>query len=223
MKRRGFISGIGAATVGAGGLFGTGAFTSVNADRTAQVEVAEEDSAYLAIFPSNGQPNGSFATDGGTSQNAVEIGFDFNDASGTASGSQGPGVDSTYIFDDVFRVANQGTQEVYVDLMSLNSVPLLDVGGDGDQGDVTLEFFAKDSSGNREVIDGSNAELTVPVGGQRPVGTRVITDPGSTYGDINSPNDNNTTQSTTTTITADTTVDSGNAIDPGTPNPIINP
>lgn len=221
MKRRGLIAGIGATVVGGGGLFGTGAFTSVNADRTAQVEVAEENSAYLAIFPSKGQSNGRFATDSGPPQNPNEIAFDFNGASGTAA--QGPGVDSTYIFDDVFRVANQGTQEVYVDLTSLNAVPLQDVGGDGDQGDVTLEFFAKDSSGNREVIDGSNAELTVPVGGQRPVGTRIITDPGSTYGDINGPNGNNTTQPTTTTITADTTVDSGNAIDPGTPSPVISP
>lgn len=217
MKRRVLIAGIGAAVTGAGGILGTGAFTSVDADRTATVAVAQENESFLAIFPSDGQPNGTFATQG-AGNGAEEIGLDFNDAGGTSSGSQGVGTDSTYIFDDVFRVENQGTQDVYIDIASLTDIPLKS--GGGSPGDVTVEFIAKDESGNRTVIDGSNADLTVPVGEQRPVGVRIITDEESTYGNINNPTDNNVTQSTTTEIVADTD-DSGTTIDPGTPSTTI--
>lgn len=217
MKRRGLIAGIGAAVTGAGGILGTGAFTSVDADRTATVAVAQENESFLAIFPSDGQPNGTFATQG-AGNGAEEIGLDFNASSGTSPGSQGVGTDSTYIFDDVFRVENRGTQDVYVDIASLIDVPLQP--GSGSPGDVTVKFIAKDGSGNRTVIDGSNADLTVPVGEQRPVGVRILTDEESTYGNINNPTDNNVTQSTTTEIVADTD-DSGSTIDPGTPSTII--
>jgi hypothetical protein len=202
---------------GAGGILGTGAFTSVDADRTATVAVAQENESFLAIFPSDGQPNGTFATQG-AGNGAEEIGLDFNASSGTSAGSQGVGTDSTYIFDDVFRVENRGTQDVYVDIASLIDVPLQP--GSGSPGDVTVKFIAKDGSGNRTVIDGSNADLTVPVGEQRPVGVRILTDEESTYGNINNPTDNNVTQSTTTEIVADTD-DSGSTIDPGTPSTII--
>lgn len=217
MKRRNLIAGIGAAVTGAGGILGTGAFTSVNADRTATVAVAQENESFLAIFPSDGQPNSAFATQG-AGNGAEEIGFDFNGSGGTSAGSQGVGTDSTYIFDDVFRVENRGTQDVYVDISSLIDIPLED--GSGSPGDVTLKFIAEDGSGNRTVIDGSNADLTVPVGEQRPVGVRILTDEESTYGNINNPTDNNVTQSTTTEIVADTD-DSGTTIDPGTPSTII--
>jgi hypothetical protein len=217
MKRRGLVAGIGAAVTGAGGILGTGAFTSVDADRTATVAVAQENESFLAIFPSDGQPNGTFATQG-AGNGAEEIGLDFNASSGTSAGSQGVGTDSTYIFDDVFRVENRGTQDVYVDIASLIDVPLQP--GSGSPGDVTVKFIAKDGSGNRTVIDGSNADLTVPVGEQRPVGVRILTDEESTYGNINNPTDNNVTQSTTTEIVADTD-DSGSTIDPGTPSTII--
>lgn len=217
MKRRGLVAGIGAAVAGVGGMFGTGAFTSVNADRTATVAVAQENESFLAILPSDGQPNGTFATQG-AGNGAEEIGLDFNDGNGTEPGSQGVGTDSTYNFDDVFRVENQGTQDIYVDISSLIDIPLKN--GQGSPGDVTVEFIAKDGSGNRQVIDGSNADLTVPVGEQRPVGVRILTDDESTYGNVNNPTDNNTTESTTTTITADTD-DSGTTIDPGTPSTII--
>ncbi|GAA0524273.1 Protein of unknown function [Halorubrum aquaticum] len=221
MKRRGLIAGIGAAVAGAGGMLGTGAFTSVNADRMATVAVADESDSFLAIFPSGSQPNATFATaDSGDG----EIALDFNNANdtwqGTPTSSQGVGVDSTYIFDDVFRIENQGTQDVYVDITSLIDVPLQN--GSGNPGDVTLEFIAKDGSGNRTVIDGTTADLTVPVGGQRPVGVRIVTDDESTYGNVNNPTDNNTTQGEMTTIVADTD-DSGTTIDPGTPNLIVNP
>lgn len=221
MKRRNFVAGLGAVAAGATGLFGTGAFTSVDAKRTATVEFAPEDEAFLAIFPSTGQPNSTFANQ--DASNGQQISLDFDDADGTEPLSEGVGMNSVYAFDDVFRVANQGTQQIYLDIPRLVDVDLLDAGMDGTQGDVTLVFYARDGNGDRQAIDGSNAELAIPTGEQRSVGVWILTDDESSYGNINSPLDSNQTSGTTATINADTTVDSGNAIDPGTPSPVVSP
>jgi hypothetical protein len=219
MNRRQLLVGLGGLVGGGGIAAGTGAFTSVDADRQASVAVVDEDKAFLSIFPSYGQPNGTFAdTTSGTTP-GEQITFDINDRSGTAPGGVGVGLDSTYNFDDVFRVENGGTQPVFVDVATLVDTPIL---GTND-GDVTIKFTAKDSSGNRNVIDGSTAELKVPVGGQRPVGIRLLTDDESTYGSVNGPTDTDRTDGPITTITGDATNDSGNAVDPGTPSTIINP
>jgi hypothetical protein len=210
MNRRRFVVGAGALFGGAGTVLGTGAFTSINADRHATVAVANEDEAYLTIEPSVGEPNGSFATQ--NNSNGKEIGLDFNDVAGTTAGSEGVGPDSTYEFDDVFRVRNSGAQTVYLDVDPVT----IQFSGTAD-----LEFVAGSS---RTTIDGSTAELTVPTGQERAVGVRIETNDGSTYDDVNSPDDADQA-STTTTLTADDTVDSGNAIDPGSPSggPIISP
>jgi hypothetical protein len=219
MKRRSVVLGLGAALTGAGGLFGTGAFTSVDADRTATVGVAGDNSGFLRLFPSPDPVNGSFASTGpDTTGNQLALDFDDEIHQTTnPHGGIGVGMDSLYVFDDVFRVENQGAQEVYVDITPLVDVDLQDAGNDGTQGDVTIEFIATDSGGSRHVIDGTAAELTVPVGTIRAVGVRIRTDDESTYGNVNTVTDSNQTNGTQAEITADDTIDSGNAIDPGTP------
>lgn len=219
MKRRSVVLGLGAALTGAGGLFGTGAFTSVDADRTATVGVAGDDSGFLRIFPSPDPANGSFASTGPANVGNQLI-LDFNDeipSTTNSNGGIGVGMDSEYVFDDVFRVENQGTQDVYLDVTRLIDVDLQDASNDGTQGDVTIDFIATDSGGSRHVIDGNVAELTVPVGTVRAVGVRIRTDDESTYGNVNTATDSNQTNGTQAEITADDTIDSGNAIDPGSP------
>jgi hypothetical protein len=105
MKRRQVLAALGAVSGSSALLTGTGAFTSVSADRAVSVSVADDSDAFLALAPSSG-PNGTFATEtGGT------LALDFSD---TDAGGEGLGTDSVYEFDDVFRVENQGTQPVYV-------------------------------------------------------------------------------------------------------------
>jgi len=104
MNRRRLLAAFGAAA-GASGILGTGAFTSVEADRSVSVEVADDADAFLMMEPSSG-PNSEYATaDGGT------IALEFTD---TDAGGSGVGTDSVYQFDDVFRITNQGTQPMYV-------------------------------------------------------------------------------------------------------------
>ncbi|ELY68308.1 hypothetical protein C489_07685 [Natrinema versiforme JCM 10478] len=137
--------------------------------------------------------------------------MDFNDEipnSTNPEGGIGVAPDSRYEFDDVFRVQNQGTQDIYVDITPISNLSLTN------GGDVNLEFYIRDGD-TRETIDGSNAELTVPVGKVRSVGVYIETADGSNYS-IDSTTDSDQ-GSDTATIAADSTVDSGNAIDPGSP------
>jgi hypothetical protein len=96
---------MGSLAAGGATAMGTGAFTSVSADRAVSVSVADDTDAFVSMEPFFG-PNVEYATaDGG----AIALEF-----TGIDAGGEGLGADSTYEFDDVFRVENQGTQPVYV-------------------------------------------------------------------------------------------------------------
>ncbi|ELZ18300.1 hypothetical protein C478_01540 [Natrinema thermotolerans DSM 11552] len=68
MNRRNVLVGLGTIVAGGGAALGTGAFSSVQADRTVSVNTAGDDSAYLGI-----SVDGTYATDGASSENAVSI------------------------------------------------------------------------------------------------------------------------------------------------------
>ena len=105
MRRRTLLIGLGTAA-GAAGAVGSGAFTSVTAQRDVTVRVADDANALLSMQPGDGPNADAFSTvSDGT------VGLDF---SSTSAGGSGLGTDSTYEFDDVLRVRNQGTQRVYL-------------------------------------------------------------------------------------------------------------
>lgn len=230
MNRRQLLAGLGALAGGGGIITGTGAFTSVDADRQASVQVSGDVEAFMQIFPSNqgtnlDSPNGTFATSTGTPGN--QLTFDFNDSGGTASGSVGVGTDSEYVFDDVFRVRNQGTQDMFVQIASLD---VKTAPNTGDGGQVLIDFFASEGADTNttgpsfesvDVIDGSSNELEVPVGASRAVGVRIETVDGSNYDGVSDPQITgvNIASGTTTTVNADASDDSSvNNVDPGTPS-----
>lgn len=113
MERRKFI--IGASTLATGGAaaFGTGAFSSAEAERSVSVEVADDADAYLAI-----EATSQYADDSGQ---AIELDFGsvVEDGDGNDLGEH-VGNDSTYRFGakrrdpetQVFNVRNQGTNDV---------------------------------------------------------------------------------------------------------------
>ncbi|WP_181861666.1 DUF1102 domain-containing protein [Haloplanus salinus] len=94
--------------MGAGGALGTGAFTSVSADRSVQVNVVDDASAYLRLVPVPGSGNAAYVnTDGGT------LSIDISDGNDNVLGN-GVNPNATTVFDDLFRIENQGTQTIYV-------------------------------------------------------------------------------------------------------------
>ena len=105
MERRKFLIGAGSlAAAGAAGL-GTGAFTSVEADRGITVDVESDNNAFLRLGPSD-DLNGEYVDASG---DLVEI--DFTE---TEAGGQGINDEAFSIFESVLEVQNQGTQAVRI-------------------------------------------------------------------------------------------------------------
>ena len=109
MRRRKLLVGLGTLAVGSGLAVGTGAFTSVRANRSMTVETADDASALLKLTAPNSLENGEYARDSNEGPgDTLELEFDQNaDVTGT-----GINADALSHFDDVFRVTNQGTDFV---------------------------------------------------------------------------------------------------------------
>lgn len=97
VSRRSVLLGLGGVTAGAGAILNTGAFSSVEAQRVANVETAGDASALLQLTPL--KP--TVTQTGGT----IQINLD-----GSSGGA--PACDSTTTIANMVKVTNQGTQPV---------------------------------------------------------------------------------------------------------------
>lgn len=86
-----------------GGVLGTGAFTTVSAERTADVNVAGDSGALLALTAANSPNDAYFSNPDGE----AEI-----DLSASGQGAQGVNQRAETDVRAVFTITNQGTQEV---------------------------------------------------------------------------------------------------------------
>lgn len=87
---------------------GTSAFTSVTADRTAQVNTAGDANAYLALAPHNGANGAQYAS----TNSADELELQF---AGTDTASvNGLNDNATTVVERVFNVTNNGNQQITV-------------------------------------------------------------------------------------------------------------
>lgn len=112
MERRKFVVGLGSLAAGASAAMGTGAFTSVTANRDLEVDLETDANAYLGLTP--GQENGEYVqTQGGSSPNGV-IMIEMNGQ----SNQPGSGINAQAVstFDDLFRIHNQADdkKEVWI-------------------------------------------------------------------------------------------------------------
>jgi hypothetical protein len=106
MDRRKFLVGMGSLAAGSAAALGTGAFTSVTAERTVEVNVAGDASAYLGLEPVSSSPNSDFVE-----VNGDEVSFDFTSSNSNVNGN-GFNPDATTRINDLLHVTNQGTQDV---------------------------------------------------------------------------------------------------------------
>jgi hypothetical protein len=162
MKRRQVLAALGMASGGGALLTGTGAFTSVSANRDVNVAVVGDADAYLRLGPctdTNGNPlpNGDYVT--GASDGAMSL-----DLSSTNGNVNGAGVNSNALstFDNVFQICNQGTQPVCVDF-SVN-VPVIPNGADVpdsynfEDGDLAVVFYRGNDRSDKINVDDLNAD-----------------------------------------------------------------
>ena len=129
MKRRQIILGLGASATASGLAVGSGAFSSVEAERNIAVDIADDAQALLRLDPNDADyPNSAYATE---TDGIVEI-----DITEDGSGFDGEGISpfATTTIEEVFPIENQGTQEVQV---SVESADL-----DGSDFEDQVDFFA---------------------------------------------------------------------------------
>ncbi|MFY4815769.1 hypothetical protein ACOJIV_24240 [Haloarcula sp. AONF1] len=120
MERRKFLIGTGALASGSAAAVGTGAFTSVSADRTVSVQTTGDQSAFLAFEKATNADEVTENAEEYVVLNEDEtVSFDFTEATLSENGN-GSGVNknATTIFDDLVDIVNQGTQEVLVGVSS---------------------------------------------------------------------------------------------------------
>lgn len=111
MKRRKFLTGVGAVSGGMTLVVGSGAFGSVEADRNVSVAVENDWDAYLSLTPT--------ASDFSTMSEESTLKFVFDgDVSppGGTNAETGNGVsaNSIYEFPDLFKVENQSPDDIVV-------------------------------------------------------------------------------------------------------------
>ena len=100
LNRRNTIIGLGAIVAGGGAALGTGAFTSVEAERTVSVETAGDADAFLGLTAARDDQFVSEEEDG-------VITITLGEENGT-----GVNQDATSTFEDIVEITNNGTQEI---------------------------------------------------------------------------------------------------------------
>jgi hypothetical protein len=93
---------MGTVAAGAGVIGGTGAFTSVTAERTVSVETTSDGGAALALEPVPNSGNSDYVDEG---DDTIAINLDSTDAGGFNK-------NATTILQNLIRVTNNGTQSV---------------------------------------------------------------------------------------------------------------
>lgn len=93
---------------GTAALVGSGAFSSVQAERSVSVEVVGDKSALLALQPTQG-PSGQYASISNNGMLEVDVSEDNKNVRG-----EGVNLDSIVNLGEVFKITNQGTQSVGV-------------------------------------------------------------------------------------------------------------
>ncbi|TKX62970.1 hypothetical protein EXE48_04185 [Halorubrum sp. ASP1] len=116
MKRRQALAALGALGGGGAIVTGTGAFTSVEANRDLSVQVADDSNALLRMAAA-GEGNDEYVT-----TNGGELGINLTGSNPTDAGGQGVNADATTVIADLFEVQNQGTQAVDVEVTPLSFV-----------------------------------------------------------------------------------------------------
>lgn len=107
MDRKKLFFGLGVASGGAA-MVGSGAFSSMQAERGVSVEVVGDKSAFLALEPAGG-PNGQYATVTDDGLLEVQISEENDQITG-----EGLNPRSYTDLGEVFKITNQGTQEIGV-------------------------------------------------------------------------------------------------------------
>ncbi|MBZ6494406.1 hypothetical protein [Natrinema longum] len=111
MNRRNVLVGLGAIVASGGAALGTGAFSTVEANRTVEVTTAGDANAFIGLEPGTSINTGAVSAENGTLE--IDLGSDFGQTSGSggvnynATTSIGAG-DSGGVSTAAFTITNNG-------------------------------------------------------------------------------------------------------------------
>jgi len=143
LTRRNALIGMGTVAAGAGVIGGSGAFTSVEADRTVNISTTGDGSAALALAAA---PDSDNATEYvSTSNGQIQLDLD-----GTSAGASGINQNAKTTIDNLVQITNNGSQA----LTSLN----VEITNSGDNNISGIFTFTKGSDGDTTL--GNNVDLT---------------------------------------------------------------
>jgi hypothetical protein len=143
LTRRNALIGLGSLVAGSGALVGTGAFSSVEADRTVSVSSAADANAQLGI-----NLTGDLA---GTNNDTIQF----------ALSSNGVNLDAKTRFNDVLTITNNGTNAVDVDIQDPSDKSM--VNGSTSASTTTDLTFEPATNGNENGVskDGGTVKFDV--------------------------------------------------------------
>ena len=160
MRPKGKLFALFAVFAAIGLVTASGAFTTVTAERTVDVNTAGDATALLAIQPGDGpNGNGGYAQQTGDGTIELSLDGDFNnqDAAGVNN-------NATTEVDNVLNITNQGTQEVniYIERTGNNSE--------------TVTFFEGDaSSGTNITTSGNSGAVSISAGTTKKISMTIDT------------------------------------------------
>ena len=165
MERRKFVIGAGALATGSAAAVGTGAFSSVTADRETTIDIAGDEDAFLAL----------------SVEDTEYARIDENDLlvlefTGEADDGEGINKAATTRFDDVISVENQGSEEV--DIWFVSDERDVDAG----RADRTRVF----DEGDTDLTEPQNT-LTLGTGASEDLSVEFETKEGTRVGRFESP------------------------------------
>ena len=226
MQRRKFLATVGSLAAGTAAAIGTGAFTSVSANRTVNVELSDDSSAFLGL-----EAGASDLVD--NSGSTIQINLDGTSALGTGANMDAVttiGDPDNPADDYAFKITNQGTRPLMFKMnYFLSNTGWIQNAGQG-QSHLNFEVFGDGQSMSRDFPDqrGYNQDHSLgnPSGGgfgdASSRGTGYRFDPGDEYYmivsiDTTGPNASKTDDLTGTAVLEPAVVTTQNSWEPENP------
>lgn len=170
--------GLGSLAAGGAAATGTGAFSEVTATRNADVQIAYDGDAYLAMKPDSG-PNGDYAQWAGDGSGTLTLDFSGSNSDVTGGGA-GVNNQAEFRADRVFTITNQGTQDVWVwfeDGVPDEGDPLDVVGYPGStDGPFDIWFYHFEARSPEQALDGAAGYVNLGPGDSSRIGVAINTD-----------------------------------------------
>lgn len=166
MQRRKFIAGVGSLAAGAAAVTGTGAVSSVTADRSISISVAADDSAYLGLDAGSND----YVTNSGGNGNLLKFNFD-----GSSTDANGLNNQADTIIESAFDIENNSDRDLFVWAPSVGD-DTYDSGGAR-----SLELLVPDNN------DGTLTDITFPSGETKDPETSRVVGQTSTTGAVKIP------------------------------------